>query len=651
MVVVKAKIVSELAGRSLLLPDLVAEALAANGRIKFALSWLQSAQAASAGHLAHMDLEAERSLSGLSGDPLYQPPKSIVSRGDRLLIPGSTRIFARLFEDVASMRAAIDAGSAAAGLNPTQVIQFRKREEAFREASQAHDNLVPLGLIPSLASPGRPGKDSLHALVMDLHKALNAIAGALAEEDVSGARVYRLGEGDREHVMAFMRGLNRTAGLKYDHPGLATTATRDNNRLIIQNDIGTTDAHVLVVHVSDETVTVTYTDVHLQRLLFFESLFERYHVRWEDAVSRRDKSMEDGVYHLSVGQYTGRRREDLEEYLAFLGSRLVFLIDWNRARKRLRSFLPKQAAIDTLKWAADENYGHMAFLKMGGEQLVHEALEFVVKGSHRFGERLDAMLGAHDATQCLRFVLRTCSEGLRQGHSPSLIRDEIKAELLNYFRGAQQNLLDVASAHAALIVEIAGGIREVLLRCRLPAGIELIEHNARRAKEWERKADELVNEARNAARIGDSGAFFRKLVEEADDIADELEDAAFHFTLVPGEGWREDVRQSVLDLAHLLVEGTQEYLKALETARYVQRGGLREDTQDFLESIYRITAIEQRADDAQRGVKRALVCDSLGHRELFVHTESVKRLEGAADGLMHAALMLRDYMLGEVMAR
>ena len=52
-----------------------------------------------------------------------------------------------------------------------------------------------------------------------------------------------------------MAGLNRTAPLKFDHPGLATTATRAGVRLVIQNDIGMTDAHVIVLHVEGLTVS------------------------------------------------------------------------------------------------------------------------------------------------------------------------------------------------------------------------------------------------------------------------------------------------------------------------------------------------------------------------------------------------------------
>jgi len=100
---------------------------------------------------------------------------------------------------------------------------------------------------------------------MDLHKALNRLSAAHAEEVLAGAHVYGLLPEDRPAVEAFMRGVESTRKLKFDHPGLATTATRSGARLTIQNDIGETDAHVVVIAVEQETVTVTYTDVHLAR--------------------------------------------------------------------------------------------------------------------------------------------------------------------------------------------------------------------------------------------------------------------------------------------------------------------------------------------------------------------------------------------------
>lgn len=49
--------------------------------------------------------------------------------------------------------------------------------------------------------------------------------------------------------MAFMCGVEKTRRLKFDRPGLATTSTRCGARLTIQNDIGETDAHVVVIAV------------------------------------------------------------------------------------------------------------------------------------------------------------------------------------------------------------------------------------------------------------------------------------------------------------------------------------------------------------------------------------------------------------------
>ena len=44
-----------------------------------------------------------------------------------------------------------------------------------------------------------------------------------------------------------MRGVDRTRDLKFDHPGLDTTVARSGSRLLIQNDLGETNAHVVIV--------------------------------------------------------------------------------------------------------------------------------------------------------------------------------------------------------------------------------------------------------------------------------------------------------------------------------------------------------------------------------------------------------------------
>jgi uncharacterized protein Yka (UPF0111/DUF47 family) len=645
----KNRIVDALGERKLLLPALVNAALAANDRAKYLFTLLQMAKS----HADRPDgpfsnLRQERLMSGLDDQPLDRVVEQSEPAADgEYRVPGAERIVGLMMRDIKTMLDPFECGGAG---QSEETRQFAQRYRQFAKTDrQVRADAISGRAIAQLTSGSREQGDSPHLLVMDMHKALNRLQAAIAVESIDGARVYAIKAAERPLVKAFMRGVNLTAPLKFDHPGLGTTATHAADKLVIQNDIGTTDAHVLVVHVSGQTVTLTYTDNHLQRLLFFESLFERYDVRWEDTLSRKDKSMESGVYHLSVGSYAASSNAELEEYLSFLGSRLVFLIDWNRARKRLRSFLSKDDTLQLLKWAADQNHGHMAFLKLGGEQLVYDALEFVVKGPHRFGERLTDMLGRREAAQYLRYVIKAASEGLRESRPDPLIRDEVKVELLNYFRSAQQSLIDIAADHAALIVEIASGIHDALLKAQLPGASQYFEHTARRAKEWERQADACVNRARTAVKLSAAGAFFRNLVEAADDVADDLEDAAFQFTLLRHDAWRGEICKPVQSLSVLTVQGAQEFLKALETTRYLHRGGQREDMQDFLEAVHRIIAVEQQTDEAQRSAKRALVEGDYGEKELYVYTGTVKSLEASADALMHAALMLRDYVLGEVM--
>src|SRR5271157_5935786 len=129
----------------------------------------------------------------------------------------------------------------------TAVAGARREGEQIRIPPAADDLVDGPAVLAVTSADRRSGADSLHLLVMDLHRELNAMQAALAEATLDGASVYGIADSDKPLIAAFMRGLNRTAPLKFDHPGLATTATRNAGRLIIQNDIGTTDAHVIVV--------------------------------------------------------------------------------------------------------------------------------------------------------------------------------------------------------------------------------------------------------------------------------------------------------------------------------------------------------------------------------------------------------------------
>lgn len=648
----KQEIIGSLGEKQLLLPGLVQAGLAANDRIKYFFTLLQLAREQCEQPAPNPpDLAREREACGVADAELDGViGASRGAPGGRCRIPGAAALLARVLDCLREMLAPVELAEEL-GLEGG-VDAYRKRLAAVvKLARSARRDLVPAALISALTSGERKRGDTAHLLVMDLHKALNRLQGELSRESVDGARVYGLRAADKELVRAFMRGLNSTQALKLDHPGLGTTATLSGRQLLLQNDIGTTDAHVLVLHVEGLSATLTYSDVHLERLLFFQSLFEEFAVQWEETRSRRESGLnQGGIYHLSIGSFKARDRDQLMQYLAFLGSRLVFLIDWNRARKRLRGFVPKRDVIAVLKWAAEKGCGHMAFLKVGGDVLIYDAMQFAIKGAPRFGEDLRDMLGRERALAFLKFVVRTCAEGVLTAKPDSLIRDEVRAELANYFHSAEQDLLDLACEHAALLVELASGVRDGVLQLQLAGTNGALERIAERAKAWETAADALLNQVRAAVDHSAGAVFFKVLLEAADDVADCLEEAAFHFTLFPPRAAPEDAHGRLRALADLLVEGAQEYLKALTTARYVRRGGDRDDMRDFLEAVHRITKVEHDSDQAQRAIKSALLAAESDARGLFVVAEVARNLEEAADALMHSGLVLRDHVMGTVAA-
>ncbi|NTV10725.1 MAG: hypothetical protein HGA47_08105, partial [Zoogloea sp.] len=262
----KTRIIEVLGEAGLRLPALVNAALAANDRAKYFFMLLQLAGAhASAPHELHDSARGERLAADVADASLDAVVAGSSLEDGRLRIPRVAHLCRQLCEAVENMLEPL-----AASRDP-QYDSYAARYAGLREqAATEDDEHIAPAAIAAMASGDRQHGDSLHLLVMDLHKALNALQARIAEEHIDGASCYQIDDADRPLIAAFMRGINRTRGLKFDHPGLDTTATRSGARLVLQNDIGTTDAHVLVVHVEAMRVSITYTDVHLQRLLFFQ---------------------------------------------------------------------------------------------------------------------------------------------------------------------------------------------------------------------------------------------------------------------------------------------------------------------------------------------------------------------------------------------
>jgi hypothetical protein len=248
--------------------------LAANDRIKYAFSLLQMA----IDHARHpkqqpSSLKQERIGYGIDDPDLDNVVAAARMVGKSCNVPRATQIFGRIADDMRVMAAPALAAHPAG---------FATRLDRMLKSMPATTyDLIDAEATSAMMQAGHDHADSLHRLVMDLHKQLNALQADMAEETVDGAAAYNLAEADRPLVGAFMAGLNRTARLKFNHPGLATTATHAGKKLVIQNDIGTTDAHVIVIHVQDLTTSVTYTDVHPERLAFFQELLKPRGVTWE----------------------------------------------------------------------------------------------------------------------------------------------------------------------------------------------------------------------------------------------------------------------------------------------------------------------------------------------------------------------------------
>jgi hypothetical protein len=277
----KKGILKELGEEELLMPELVNAALAANERIKYYFTLLQTAQS----RALHPDrefpsLKKEREIAGVENallDSVVQGTEGLGS--GRYRIPYTEEILSVIKECMEEMSLPI--------LARGKEHDYDKRFTVLLEGwPAAGEEALSEQFLQRITSGDRKSGDSLHLLVMDMHRTLNSMQRVLSQENIDGAMTYLLEEDDSLLVKAFMAGINNTAPLKFDHPGLGTTATRMGPRLVIQNDIGLTDAHILVVNLEGMTASIVHTDIHMPRLKFFQSLFDAWDIKWEDVLSK-----------------------------------------------------------------------------------------------------------------------------------------------------------------------------------------------------------------------------------------------------------------------------------------------------------------------------------------------------------------------------
>jgi uncharacterized protein Yka (UPF0111/DUF47 family) len=639
----KSEIVEQLGQADLLLPARIAEGLEANDRVKARLSILQAAaHHAQTPNGAPFDLAEECRAAGIDALAMERLVGSArVSADGRLSASGLANLRAAISQDVAAMAQAVrfaDPGRGDQGLERLSAVD--------RDAPLPAADDMDVALVARLTALAGSDGGTLHRLVMDLHKMLNALAAANAEEVVAGAHVRGLRSGDRSAVEAFMRGVNATAPLKFGHPGLATTAARSGERFTIQNDIGETDAHVIVIAVTSDAVTVTYTDVHLVRARFFAGLFRDFPVQWS-GLERKSVSglSDDGAFYLITGRLQTDGAQSRDTFLETLGASLVFLIDWNKARKLLRTWVSKSESVQILEWAARHRFGHRGFLVLGGSELVAAAVRHAAPARIGFGEPLESALGRTGAIDFLKTVLRVSTEALLQGSSVRLARDRIEADLVRHLQRVDAALLATVIRQAGLAREIAAGLDQIVTEWRLGqpvSGAAL----AKKAERIEQKADLIAVEVRGEIDRLDADRGVERLVNRIEDAIDELEQAAFVASLVPSE-LNADLFDPLKALCAAAVSGTEAAAAGVAAAVEVPEGH-RVDTEDALAAVSRLIDAEHAADAAERKLTATILQGECNLKTALSAIELARALERATDRLAAFGHQLREHVLTDL---
>lgn len=641
----KSQIVEHLGQTDILLPSLVADALAANDCIKVRMSALQAAvhHARQPDHPGS-DLQAECRAAGIAPAAIAAliAGAHIVGEG-RIAAPNLTKLMKDVLDDVTTMIRAVTAGDPPAGDAMSARLSAIQATGVLESSSE-----IEVSRVGKLTGVTDNDSDSLHRLVMDLHKALNRLAAGCAEETVAGARVFGLRPDDHRAVESFMRGLEQTRALKFDHPGLDTMATRSGDRLLIQNDIGTTDAHVLVIAVQDNTVTVTYTDVHRARTKFFVGLFEDFPAKWSGLDRHAADGLgDDGNFYLVTGQYLAETAKERDAFLAAIGSALVFLIDWNKARKLLRNWVAKNDAAGILAWGARHRIGHRAFLELGGDELIGAAVRNAAPTRIGFGERLDQVLGRDGAVDFLKATLRASTEALSAGRSVRLVRDQIEADLVRRLESVDSTLLAIVVRQAGLAHDIAADLAHHIaaLQAGRPADGKLL---AARAGRIEQKADRIAIEARKEVTRLNARPIIESLMDRVEEAIDELEQAAFIASLAPA-GIDPALLHALAELCKIAISGTEAIASGLAAAADVPEGR-RADADDALAAVVRLIDAEHAADACERNVTAQVFGGGFDVATSLSVLELARAIERATDRLAGFGHLLRRHVMTDLSA-
>lgn len=166
------------------------------------------------------------------------------------------------------------------------------------------------------------------------------------------------------------------------------------------------------------------------------------------------------------------------------------------------------------------------------------------------------------------------------------------------------------------------------------------------ARRIEEKADKIAIEARSEIARFDADPAIERLVNRVEETIDELEQAAFIASLVPGEV-APDVLRLLAELCAVAVSGAEAAATSVAAAADVPDGH-RVDSEDALAAVGRLFEAEHNADAAERMITAIVLRGDFDLKTSLSVLELARALERATDRLAGFGHLLREHVLAEL---
>ena len=409
----------------------------------------------------------------------------------------------------------------------------------------------------------------------------------------------------------------------------------------IRHDLGATDTHVVAIHVSHLSATLTYANTPRSRATLLRKVLEPYH-----AFKKTKASAHGASYELRAGLYTSDAHADVEQQVKRFGSHLALRIDRNSARKQVEHFVKRAETIVLLKWTAAGNSGQCAILQERNVHLICTAVARMGLAQVRPGIRLDELLSGDSACAFLLTALGIVTTGLTNRQPLRLINEDIESALIKYLESTDQAVLTAAFDHAMLASARLDRIRGALIRLKGDSSqAQTDSDSARTAHDWERHASDIANRSSRLLDRTNDRHRLHPLLTEAGSVAEALEQAAFKLTFMPSQPDSKDIAL-LGTLADLAKHGARAYVRCLEDARDIRRKPVpaRADLERFLLTIDRVALFERRSYETARAIETSLLPSAGDLEQPVAVVEVAGALRDAVESLARCSLIARDYV-------